>query len=344
MALLTIGIPVYNEFKHLSKTVENIFRVSQNIGYDIELLIVDNFSTDGTRIILESLESKVSNIRLKIILNSENMGFNSSCDKLIDQASGDYIWIIGAQDLIYLEGLQAIEKISERKIDYAICNARIRDEKSMSIINESLWGNVKSQKFNSLEEFFDSTGGPCQAVSCNIYRVKFIKRYTSRYQITHLWGFVERILDALIENKTNSNIEFIDTPYVEMLIESDGWQAQGIENSGKTPARTYGAFTPHLQISELYKIKLQNDKNLLKSAAPFRDPLGILRTCIQARALGLPLNLKMLKKLGKIYANSTVFIFLTVPILFLPKFISKALVHTRPLVHTVRKIFRIKTF
>jgi hypothetical protein len=344
MALLTIGIPVYNEFNHLSKTVENIFRLSQNIGYDIELLIVDNFSTDGTRKILESLESKVQNLKLKIIFNSENSGFNSSCDKLIDQASGDYIWIVGAQDLIYLEGMQAIKKISESKIDYAICNARIRDEKSMRIINESLWGNVKSQKFNSLEEFFDSTGGPCQAVSCNIYRVKFIQGYTSRHQITHLWGFIERILDALIENKANSNIEFIDTPFVEMLIESDGWQALGLENFGKTPARTYGAFTPVLQISELYKSKLQNDENLLKSAAPFRDPLGILRTCIQARALGLPMSLKMLKRLSKVYANSIVFVFLTVPILVLPKFISKALVHTRPLVHVVRKIFRIKTF
>jgi glycosyltransferase involved in cell wall biosynthesis len=344
MALLTIGIPVYNEFNHLRKTVENIFQLSHDIGYEIELLIVDNFSTDGTRKILESLESKVLNLKLKIIFNSENLGFNSSCDKLIDQSSGDYIWIIGAQDLIYLEGMQAIKKISESKLDYIICNARIRDEKSMRIINESLWGGIESQRFNSLEEFFDSTGGPCQAVSCNIYRVKFVSEYTSRGQITHLWGFIERILDALIENETKTNIAFFDTPFVEMLIESDGWQAQGFENFGKTPTRTYGPFTPVLQLSELYRSKLQNKKNLLKSAAPFRDPLGILRTCVQARAQGLPLSLKMLKRLGKTYGNSLVFVFIVVPILFLPKSICKALVHAHPIVHVVRKVFKIKTF
>lgn len=344
MTLLTIGIPVFNEFKHLSKTVENIFQLSQNVGYEIELLIIDNFSTDGTRTMLEGFESKVSNLKLKIVFNEENKGFNSSCDNLVNQASGDYIWIIGAQDLVNKEGLQAIKTISDSKLDYAICNARIRDEKSMRIINESLWAGVKSQKFNTLKEFFNSTGGPCQAVSCNIYRVKFIQPYTSNYQITHLWGFIERILDALISNRTNLNVEFFDTPFVEMLIESDGWQAQDIENFGKSPARTFGPFTPVLQISELYKSKLQHDKNLLKSAAPFRDPLGILRTCIQARSLGLPFSAITFKRLTKVYGNSLIFVFLAIPILVLPKFVSKGLVNTRPLVHVIRKIFRIKTF
>jgi hypothetical protein len=240
--------------------------------------------------------------------------------------------------------LEEIKKISELKLDYVICNARIRDEKSMRIINESLWGDVESQIFNSLEEFFGSTGGPCQALSCNIYRVNFISEYTSRGHMTHLWGFIERILDALIENKKNINIAFINTPFVEMLIESDGWQALGIENYGKTPTRTYGAFTPVLQLSELYKFKLQNKKNLLKLAAPFRDPLGILRTCVQARALGLPLSLKMLKRLGNAYGNSLGFVFIVIPILVLPKSICKLLIHTRPLIHVVRKVFRIKTF
>ena len=86
MTLLTIGIPVYNEFKHLSKTVENIFQISQNIGYEIELLIIDNFSTDGTRTMLEGFESKVSNLKLKIVCNKENKGFNSSCDNLVNLA------------------------------------------------------------------------------------------------------------------------------------------------------------------------------------------------------------------------------------------------------------------
>lgn len=344
MALLTIGIPVYNAVKHIENTINNISKVAKNVDYDIELLIIDNNSSDGTKDKLEKLQDNNPDLTMNIIFNLENEGFNSSCDKLMLYAIGEYLWIIGGQDLINPQGLEAIKNLSKFKVDYAICNARIIDEKTNQVINKNLWCGIKSQKFNSLEDFFRVMGGPCQALSCNIYSVEFITKFISEKHSTHLWGFIERIMDAIIEKRESLRIDFINIPFVDVLIESDGWQSLDVEHFGKFPAKAYGGFFPMLQISELYKLKLQPYSHLLQFAAPYRDSLGVLRNCIQARALGLPLDVQLLVRLLKVYGNSLVFLFISIPILLSPKFISKVLTNLRPLVHFIRQVFNIKTF
>jgi glycosyltransferase involved in cell wall biosynthesis len=37
METLTIGIPVYNEIKHIEKTISNIVSVSKEVNFQIEL-------------------------------------------------------------------------------------------------------------------------------------------------------------------------------------------------------------------------------------------------------------------------------------------------------------------
>jgi glycosyltransferase involved in cell wall biosynthesis len=344
MTNLTVGIPVFNEIDHLEKTFGNLVDLASKIDYAIEVLIVDNFSTDGTRAYLESINNKFVNLHLRIIFNDKNEGFTHSCDTLMKEAVGEYLWIIGGHDLINSEGFASIKSILDFSPDYVICNARIRDENSNVIINESLWGEIKSRDFTNLKDFFEIMGGPCQAVSCNIYRTSLIKRYTDGQQVTHLWGFIERIMDMLLDNQASLRIRYIDAPLVEMLIETEGWQAQGVENFGLKPARTFGAFTPALQISELYNIKLKAEPILIKMAAPFRDKLGVVRIIVIAKAQGLPVDMELLKRLSIAYKRSIQFWVVGIPILLSPQMISRSLIHTRGMVHVFRRIFKIKTY
>ena len=344
MSNLTVGIPVFNEINHIGKTVSNLVDLASKVDFGIELLIVDNFSSDGTRKYLEELNNKFLNIDVRVIFNDKNMGFTHSCDTLMNEAKGKYLWIVGGHDLINSEGLNVINSIVEYDPDYVICNARIRDENSNKIINESLWGETKSEDFLTLEHFFRVMGGPCQAISCNIYKTEQIKRYTERQQVTHLWGFIERVTDMLIEKKSSLRIRYIDIPLVEMLIETDGWQAKGEENFGLKPAKTFGAFTPVLQISELYNDKLKSYPGVLKQAAPFRDKLGIVRTIVIARSQGLSVSVVLLKRLCGSYGKSPIFWSAGLPIFLAPRWVSRILLLTRGLVHVLRRVFHIKTY
>jgi glycosyltransferase involved in cell wall biosynthesis len=94
MIKLSVVIPCYNECKTVSKIIEKIKKLNQ---FDIEIIIVDDFSTDGTREILENL---AKNKALNLILNKENYGKGFSVREGIKNAKNDII-IIQDADLEY---------------------------------------------------------------------------------------------------------------------------------------------------------------------------------------------------------------------------------------------------
>ena len=91
---VSIIIPCFNE----ERTIEQIIiKVIENKIFPFEIIIVDDFSTDNTRQILENkLKGKVD----KIILNNKNYGKGYSIRKGLGVASGDVILIQDA-DLEY---------------------------------------------------------------------------------------------------------------------------------------------------------------------------------------------------------------------------------------------------
>lgn len=334
MKTLTVGIPVYNEIDYIENTIDNICRISKEIHFQVEILVVDNFSTDGTRKYLNNLKVGNNNVSLRVIYNAKNEGANFSYDVLIKNATGYYIWVIGGQDLISLVGFKTIEELWDQNYDYLICNAKIKDEKLDKIINESLWGNIQEQSFFTVESFFEVLGGPCQALSCNIIRTDFIRPHLTFQPGSPLWGYVERLIDSIIYNRNNLRIKYIDDPLVEMLIETKGWQTE----------IPYASFTPIIEISEIYKNKLGNCRKILKRSAPFRDPFAIPRTFIEARALGLGLNLRLFARLRSIFGHRLIFWLSILPVFMLPKSVAKLLLRAKILVHGIRRVFRIRTF
>lgn len=95
--LLTVVVPVFNEVKTISAIVERIDAVQ--LPFAKEIIIVDDFSTDGTREILRNLESKGNEI-IKILYHDKNQGKGAALKSGFSQASGDII-IIQDADLEY---------------------------------------------------------------------------------------------------------------------------------------------------------------------------------------------------------------------------------------------------
>lgn len=85
MSKLSIVIPVYNEKNTILEILNRIEVV--NLGeISKEIIIVDDFSTDGTREILKGLESKYT-----IYYQDRNYGKGAAMRKGYELASGDYI-------------------------------------------------------------------------------------------------------------------------------------------------------------------------------------------------------------------------------------------------------------
>ena len=94
MALVTIGIPVYNEEKHLAETIESA--INQEFT-DINIVISDNGSTDNSAEIIKyysELDKRIRSIYL-----SKNIGPIGNFCSLLDNTTTKYFVILGGHDL-----------------------------------------------------------------------------------------------------------------------------------------------------------------------------------------------------------------------------------------------------
>lgn len=109
MKLISVIIPVYNVAPYLAQCLDSIIAQTHS---DMEIICIDDCSTDGSRQILQDYAQKDS--RFHIIFNEHNIGAALTRNVGMDVAKGEYIYFMDSDDWIeadYLENmLSAIEQ------------------------------------------------------------------------------------------------------------------------------------------------------------------------------------------------------------------------------------------
>lgn len=91
--MLSVVIPVYNELKTIGRILSRVGSLPLNL----ELIIVDDCSTDGTREVLEKIKDLP---RIKVILKEKNAGKGAALRTGFEHAAGDFI-VVQDADLEY---------------------------------------------------------------------------------------------------------------------------------------------------------------------------------------------------------------------------------------------------
>jgi glycosyltransferase involved in cell wall biosynthesis len=98
--LVSVIIPAYNAEKFIAKTLESVlFQTYQNL----EVLVVDDGSTDTTAEIVKSFGQKDSRVSL---LQQSNAGVAAARNLAIEKSKGEYIAPIDADDIWYPQNLE----------------------------------------------------------------------------------------------------------------------------------------------------------------------------------------------------------------------------------------------
>ena len=133
MIKLTIFIPVYN-YPDITKALDSIPQRA-----DIEILIIDDGSTDDTPRIIENWIQKSQHYNINYIRHSVNKGLGAAKNTGYDNAKGEYVTQLDSDDYLYTnEYNKVINKLDGTDIVYI--DMQINDGLVFKIDKESRRG------------------------------------------------------------------------------------------------------------------------------------------------------------------------------------------------------------
>ncbi len=97
---LSILIPAYNEGQTIHLILDKVKAVKLIGGFEKEVVIVNDYSTDNTVEAVESYAAENNDLDLRLFSQPKNMGKGAAIHRAIHEASGDYC-IIQDADLEY---------------------------------------------------------------------------------------------------------------------------------------------------------------------------------------------------------------------------------------------------
>ena len=111
-AKVSIIVPAYNSEEYIEKCIDT---VANQTYKNIEMLVINDGSTDKTLQVLNNMQKKYNWIR---IINIENHGQGYARNLGVREASGDYILFLDSDDLLKPETLEkTVNKIENEKAD-----------------------------------------------------------------------------------------------------------------------------------------------------------------------------------------------------------------------------------
>lgn len=124
--LVSVIIPAYNQSKYIRETIDSVLKQTYN---NVEIIVVNDGSTDDTLKILQEYGNKIK------IINQKNKGLAGARNSGIREAKGDYLAFLDSDDLWYNNMLSVMVSHlkNNQQSDIAACSCDLIDEKSQRI-------------------------------------------------------------------------------------------------------------------------------------------------------------------------------------------------------------------
>ena len=108
---LSVAIPVFNEAVNLPETIESLLRAVEQGGFDAEIVLVDDGSTDGSAGVAQDAVADRAPLR---ILTQPNRGRFEARRRGVEAAEGDWVLLLDGRVQIDLESLAQLRQRLDR--------------------------------------------------------------------------------------------------------------------------------------------------------------------------------------------------------------------------------------
>ena len=190
--LITVIIPAFNVQASIERAVKSV--LDQTYG-SVELIVVNDCSSDNTPLLLQRLKKEARNLR--VIDNKFNKGAAASRNQGIDAAKGEWITFLDADDYFDLKYLEAVQNHLHKQ--EFICTSYVEI-------------GASSEKKHRNHQFVANTDLHDEAL-LNYLELYYLKPYQNT-AFVHCWNkfFLKNLIDeqALRFNENLSQLEDVD--------------------------------------------------------------------------------------------------------------------------------------
>jgi len=188
---ISVIIPVYNSADYLERCLDSVAAQS---FHDMEIILVENGSTDASPGICDAYAGKDARIK---VIHSENNGISAARNTGLDAASGRYITFVDSDDYIETDYCSALKKLLEDNNAGMACGA-IRDVfRENEVSKKDTGSSVRMTPQEALSEMLkgQKING---SLTCKLYRRELFegKRFPVGLTYEDAYLLPELILDA----------------------------------------------------------------------------------------------------------------------------------------------------
>ncbi|MEK7748404.1 MAG: glycosyltransferase family 2 protein [Nitrospirota bacterium] len=120
---LSICVPTYNRVIYLQECLDSIIASMERYETQIEILISDNASADGTADLVNKYQKH--NPKIRYHRNETNIGAERNLYQLAKMCQGEFLWLFGDDDKMTKEAVAEVLHRIESGYNLIICNYSI---------------------------------------------------------------------------------------------------------------------------------------------------------------------------------------------------------------------------
>lgn len=208
MEKVDILMATYNGEKYIEEQIQSILNQTYK---EFRLLISDDCSNDGTRVILNEFAKKDN--RIILFFQDENLGVVRNFEFLLEKVENEYFMFSDQDDFWYDNKIeQSLKKVKESDADLVYTDLEVVDS-NLKLINKSFWDlkslRHKIEKYNNFEAIYLNNFVTGCTILCKkswISKVLPIPK-NSKYILHDYW--------FSIIVSSNGKIEYIDKPLIK---------------------------------------------------------------------------------------------------------------------------------
>lgn len=202
MMKVSVIITAYNSEKELD---QSILSVTQQTAKDLEIIVVDDGSTDNTRNVISQWEHRDNRV---VSLRENNSGVSVARNNGLDKAQGDLVVFVDADDYLPKDAIAKYITFMTRYIDADICFG--------NALEITPRGEMSRRSINSTKVEYETRYDIDRIISCCLEGPGFSKSSTTKYTGS-VWGKAFR-LEFLRKHNMRYKPELVRAQDIDFVI------------------------------------------------------------------------------------------------------------------------------